>query len=261
MPDYIDNLAIEAAKRVEEGYYKNTSKSRLTNKPKSLREAVLKCTKAPIISEVKFASPSSGVLREYTPPGMIARELVEGGSVGISVLTEPKNFGGKLEFLGEIRSQVGVPILMKDIVLSPLQIEAAYKWGADAILLIQALFDRGYCEGDIQSMIGQAHSFGLEVLLESHSEDEFLRAVKTAADLVGINNRDLKTLTVNLEVTKSILARHRPRGKVAVSESGISTPEDIRYLRECGAQAFLVGTSIMKSNNIREKVAQLVESL
>ncbi|MBS7251855.1 MAG: indole-3-glycerol-phosphate synthase [Candidatus Freyarchaeota archaeon] len=261
MPDYIDSLANEAAKRVEEGYYKNTSKFRLSARPKSLREAVLGCTRAPIISEVKFASPSSGVLREYTSPGMIARDLVKGGSVGVSVLTEPKNFGGKLDFVGEIRSQVSVPILMKDIILSSLQIEAAYRSGADAVLLIQALFDRGYCEEDVQSMIGQAHSFGLEVLLESHSEDEFLRAVKTAADLVGINNRDLKTLTVNLEVTKRILARHRPRGKVVVSESGISTPQDIRYLRECGAQAFLVGTSIMKSNNIREKVAQLVESI
>ncbi len=261
MPDYIDLLAKEAARRVEEGYYKNTPKSRLSARPKSLREAVLGCTRTPIISEIKFASPSSGTLREYTSPRIIAKALEEGGSVGISVLTEPRNFGGKLEFIGEIRSQVSVPILMKDIVLSPVQIEAAYRGGADAVLLIQALFDRGYCEGDAQSMIGQAHSFGLEVLLESHSEEEFLRAVKTSADLVGINNRDLKTLKVNLEVTKQILSKHYPRRKVVVSESGINTPQDIRFLRECGARAFLVGTSIMKSDNIREKVVQLVESI
>lgn len=261
MPDYIDSLANEAAKRVEEGYYNPTSKPKLLARPKSLREAVLRCTRAPIISEIKFASPSSGALREYTSLGIIARALEEGGSVGISVLTEPQNFGGKLEFIGEIRSLVSVPILMKDIVLSPVQIEAAYRSGADAVLLIQALFDRGYCEGSVQSMIRQAHSFGLEVLLESHSEDEFLRAVNSRADLVGINNRDLKTLTVNLEVTKRILARHHPQGKVVVSESGINTPQDIRYLRECGAQAFLVGTSIMKSDNVKEKVMQLVESI
>jgi indole-3-glycerol phosphate synthase len=259
MPDYIDNLAAEAAKRVEEGYYNNIPKFRLSA-GLSLKGAVLRCTRAPIISEIKFVSPSKGVLREYIPPGIIARNLEEGGAVGISVITEPKNFGGKLQFIGEIRSQVSVPILMKDIVLSPVQIEAAYRSGADAILMIQALFDRGYCEGNVQSMIEKAHSFGLEVLLESHSEDEFLRAVKTRADLVGINNRDLRTLMVNLEVTKRILTKHHPKGKVVVSESGINTPEDIRFLRECGAHAFLVGTSIMESKNIRDKVIQLVGS-
>jgi indole-3-glycerol phosphate synthase len=131
----------------------------------------------------------------------------------------------------------------------------------NAILLIQAIFDKGYCEKDAESMIDHSHSKGLEVLLEVHTEGEFLSALKTGADMIGINNRDLKTLEVDLKVTKRILTGHRAQGKVIVSESGINSPSDIRFLRRSGAQAFLVGTAIMKARNVKEKVKELVESL
>lgn len=259
MPDYIDTLAKDAEKSIKEGYYETTTK--VVAPHKSLKEAILKSKKIPIISEIKFASPSKGKLREDTDLREIAKDMAKGGSVGISILTEPKNFKGHIKFIAEARNQVDLPILMKDIILSPKQIESAHRNGANAILLIQALFDRGYCEKDAQSMIEYAHSRNLEVLLEAHTEEEFLSALKTHADLIGINNRDLKTLKVNLEVTKRILTKHNTQGKVTVSESGISTPQDIRFLRNCGAQAFLVGTAIMKSNNIEEKVKELVEAL
>lgn len=259
MPDYIDLLAKDAINSIREGYYKTAAK--IVSQPKSLKEAILKSKKIPIISEIKFASPSKGSIRDNGDLKEIARSMESGGSVGISILTEPKNFKGHIKFITEARKQVKVPILMKDIILSLEQIESAHRNGANAILLIQALFDRGYCENDVQSMIKYAHSRNLEVLLETHTEEEFLAALKTEADLIGINNRDLKTLKVNLEVTKSILAKHSAKGKVVVSESGINTPQDIRFLRNCGAQAFLVGTAIMKSSNIEEKVKELVEAL
>jgi indole-3-glycerol phosphate synthase len=259
MPDYIDVLAKDAAKSIKEGYYETTTQ--VVAPHISLKEAIQKSKKNPIISEIKFASPSKGKIREDSDLGEIAKSMERGGSVGISILTEPKNFKGHIKFLAEARNQVNVPILMKDIILSPEQIEAASRNGANAILLIQALFDRGYCKNDTQSMIEYAHSRNLEVLLEAHTEEEFLSALKTDADLIGINNRDLKTLKVNLEVTKQILTKHDTQGRVTVSESGINTPKDIRFLRNCGAQAFLVGTAIMKSKNIEDKVKELVETL
>ncbi len=258
MPDYIDTLARDAMKSIKEGHYETSAK--VASPPRSLKEAILNARRTPIISEVKFASPSKGTLRENGDLKKIVRDMEEGGTTGISILTEPKHFNGHIKYVTEARGQVDVPILMKDIILSPVQIESASRSGANAILLIQALFDRGYCDLDVQSMIEHAHSKNLEALLEVHTEDEFLTAVKTNADLIGINNRDLKTLQVNLEVTKRILTKHSPGGKVIVSESGINTPQDISFLRNCGAQAFLVGTAIMKASNIRDKVKQLVES-
>ncbi len=260
MPDFLDILAYGAIRSIEEGYYDVTSSSATPSL--SLRESILKCEGSPVISEVKFASPSVGTIRRGRNLRRVVKDMEEGGAVGVSILTEPKYFNGHIDFIAKIRDQVNIPILMKDIVLSRKQIDAASRVGANVVLLIQALFDRGYCEMKMQSMIDYAHFRGLEVLLEIHTEEELLSALRTDADMIGINNRDLKTLKVDLNVTRLLLAKyHDFRGKVIVSESGINTPEDIRFLRRCGAQAFLVGTSIMKASNVRDKVKELVESL
>ena len=149
---------------------------------------------------------------------------------------------------------------MKDIILSPIQIFAASKLGANAILLIQAIFDRGYSEKSLNEMIEGAHQLGLEVLLETHTEEEFRLAIETNADLIGINNRNLGTLKIDLNTTKEILKNNNSYGKVIVSESGIKNPKDLRFLRECGAKAFLIGSSIMLTENIEEKVREFVEA-
>jgi len=128
-------------------------------------------------------------------------------------------------------------------------------------LLIEALFDRGYCERGIDDMIATAHSKGLEVLLETHTAAEFHSAVNTRADLVGINNRNLATLKVDLGVTKKILERNSAEGKVVVSESGVSKPADLRFLRECGAHAFLIGSAVMLASNVEVKVKEFVSAL
>jgi indole-3-glycerol phosphate synthase len=259
MPDLLDALVKDAIKTIKEGYYETSRK--ITHTHLSFRKAILSCRKAAVISEIKFKSPSTGVLRGNRDLRRISREMEEGGAIAISILTEPKHFKGDIRYVAEVREQVKVPILMKDIVLSPLQIEAASKTGADAVLLIQTLFDRGYCEKDVQEMIGDSHSRGLEVLLEVHTRKEFISVMKTEADMMGINNRDLKTLEVDLETTKRLLSPHDAERKVIVSESGINRPEDIRMLRKYGAQAFLVGTTVMKADSIKMKIKELVEAL
>ena len=259
MADFLDMLGRDAKQTVDAGYYRKAKPA--TRSALSLKEAVLKCRRTPIISEIKVASPSYGTLKEKVNVKKVALAMGKGGAVGISVLTEPKHFRGSLEAFTKVRNQVRLPTLMKDIIISKEQIDAAAKMGADAVLLIEPLFKRGYCECSIHSMIHHAHSCNLEVILEAHTKEEFSSALETEADLVGINNRDLKTLEVSLETTRGILEGNNAEEKLIISESGIQTPADIRFLHECGANAFLVGSSIMKAENIEEKVRELVSAL
>jgi indole-3-glycerol phosphate synthase len=225
-----------------------------------LKKAILESNLCPIIAEIKPASPSAGTIRKDVEAEKLAQAMEKGGAVGISVLTEPKHFNGSLDLLAKARKAVKLPILMKDIILNPVQIEAVSNVGADAILLIQALFDRGYCSCDVHEMMAEAHSRKLEVLLETHNEQEFRFAVDSDADVVGINNRNLATLSVNLTVTQQILKRNEKKGKIVVSESGVKTPADIRFLRECGADAFLVGSALMLAGDVEAKVREFVQA-
>jgi len=262
MVDFLDKLAQNAKETIKEGYYEVPKTAKPAGAPRiSLKEAILKCEHAPVIAEIKLASPSLGNIKKNVDVGNLAKAIETGGAVGISVLTEPKFFKGSLDFLAEARKQTKLPILMKDIVLSPLQLDAANRIGANAVLLIEALFERGYCERDVHEMIAYAHSKGLEVLLEAHTEDEFLSALKTDADLIGINNRNLKTLKVDLGVTKKILQTIYPQGRTVVSESGIKKPDDISLLRKCGAHAFLIGSAVMKADDVAKKVEEFVAAL
>jgi len=259
MADFLDVLAQSAKDTINSGYYE-ALKETITSQI-SLKEAILKTKNAPVITEIKVASPSAGTIRKNVNASGIAESMEKGGAVGLSVLTEPKNFNGSLRSLVEARKAVKLPILMKDIILSSVQLEAALKAGANVVLLIEALFDRGYCECSIHEMIARFHSEGLEVLLEAHTAEEFRSAVRTHADLVGINNRDLATLKVDLEVTKRILERNDAEGKIVVSESGINTPADLRFLRDCGAHAFLIGSAVMLADNVEKKVKEFVSAL
>jgi indole-3-glycerol phosphate synthase len=179
-----------------------------------------------------------------------------GGAIGISVLTEPERFGGSLQALAQVKRSVRIPVLMKDIIVDKAQIETAAHIGADVVLLIHsAVTDK------VDELIDFAHYFGLEVLLETHTIGQFKAALATKADLIGINNRDLKTLKVDLNVTARVLAKTRPNGRIVVSESGIETADHVRFLRRCGADAFLVGSSIMLAEDIKQKVRELVMAL
>jgi indole-3-glycerol phosphate synthase len=258
MIDFLETLAMDATKTIDSGYYKTAT---FTKQPKiSLKKAILECKANPVITEIKSASPSLGTIRSQVNSQEIAKAMEKGGAVGISVLTEPKHFNGSLSALIQAREVVKLPLLMKDIIIVVEQIEVAAQIGADAVLLIQGLFDIGCCEMSLDKTMAFAHSRGLEVLLETHSEEEFRLAIETKADLVGINNRNLGTLKIDLNTTKEILKRNSSCGKIVVSESGIKTSEDLRFLRECGAKAFLIGSSIMLTENIEEKVKEFVEA-
>ena len=256
MADFLDTLAKTAKKTINSSFYEEIPQSKRIHV--SLKQKIIEEKRAPIIAEIKSASPSAGIIRKEFNPKKIAKSMENGGAVAISVLTEPKYFRGSLNFLATTRNAVKIPILMKDIILNPLQLEAASKIGANVVLFIQALFDRGYCKLSLDKMINIAHSKGLEVLLESHNEKEFSNALDSSADLIGINNRDLSSLKVNLNVTKKILKNFNSKDKIVVSESGMNTPTDVSFLHKCGANAFLIGSSIMKSNNIEEKVKEFV---
>ena len=213
---------------------------------------------ATLLTEVKFSSPSLGKIRTLSDPARIAEQMIAGGSRALSVLTQPHLFNGSPEYFMKVRQAVDVPLLMKDITIDRVQIDAGKKIGADFVLLIQSLFDKGFLK-EIDEFIDYSHKNGLDVLLEVHTKEEFENALKTDADLIGINNRNLDTLEIDLKTTENIL-KDFDRSRPIISESGIETPDDINYLKKCGADAFLVGSSIMKSNNIQEQVKKLVNA-
>jgi indole-3-glycerol phosphate synthase len=256
MLDFLDTLAMDAALTVDNGYYQ-TNKVLRPSKI-NLKKAIQQCKTNAVISEVKASSPSVGTIRTGFSPKGIAKAMEQAGAVGISVLTEPKHFNGSLNNLAEVRQATKLPILMKDIIIVPQQIDVGTSLGANAVLLIQALFDKNYCEMSVDKMIAYAHTKGLEVLLETHTLEQFKKAIETDADLIGVNNRNLSTLKIDLNTTKEILRKQPKAGKMVISESGIKTQMDLQFLRDSGADAFLIGSSIMSNENVELKVKEFV---
>jgi indole-3-glycerol phosphate synthase len=213
---------------------------------------------ATLLTEIKFSSPSLGKIRVPSDPVGIAKKMISGGSKALSILTQPHLFHGSPQYFMKVRQAVNVPLLMKDIMIEKIQIDTAEKIGADYILLIQSLFDQEYLK-EIDEFVGYAHKKDLQVLLEVHTKEEFDNALKTDADLIGINNRNLDTLEIDLKTTETVL-KGFDKSRPILTESGIETAEDIQYLKKCGADAFLIGSSIMKSNDIEDQVKKLVSA-
>lgn len=256
--NFLDFLAANAYMSISEGYYDIDTE--IKSSTHDLKQSIRQCSKNAIIAEVKFASPSQGIIHTKENAVSAAKAMYRGGAVGLSVLTEPKQFLGSLDNFMKVREAVDLPLLMKDIIVSKKQLDVAPKIGADVVLLIQSLFDMGRCKSTLDEMITYAHSKNLQVLLEVHDKEEFEKAIQSKADLVGINNRNLETFTVDISTTKTILESRDKNDKIIVSESGINTAEDVRLLSKAGANAFLVGTSVMKNKNITSKVKELVEA-
>jgi len=211
-----------------------------SRKPKDFRQA-LKDPGVQVIAEVKKASPSKGVIRADFDPVQIAKSYQENGAACLSVLTEEKYFQGSIDYLKAIREVVDLPILRKDFMVDPRQVRETYDMGADALLLIVASLD--------DQMLGElyqlAKSFGLTVLVEVHDLPELQRALELGADLIGINNRNLKTFKTDLG-TSFTLKEVIPDSVVAVSESGISEFDQVVSLGEAGFEGILVGESLMR---------------
>lgn len=211
-----------------------------------------------LIAEVKKASPSAGVIRPDFDPVAIAREYEAAGATCLSVLTDERFFQGSLRFLRDIRGAVGLPLLRKDFIIDERQILEAVEWGADAILLIVAILD----DARLRGLHELATRAGLSVLVEVHDEAELDRALAVGAPLIGVNNRNLKTFTVDLATTERLAARLRahPAGRdvLLVAESGIHSRGDVARLERCGAGAILVGESLMRQRDLGEKARELL---
>jgi indole-3-glycerol phosphate synthase len=212
-----------------------------------------------LIAEVKKASPSAGVICRDFDPVRIAKEYEAAGASCLSVLTDEKFFQGALDHLRQIRAAVKLPLLRKDFMIDERQILEAIEWGADAILLIVAILD----DARLQRFHTLATEAGLAVLVEVHDEAELKRALKIKPQLIGVNNRNLKTFKVDLATTERLAARifstlNPQPSTLLVAESGIHTRADVRRLEHCGAKAILVGESLVRDGNIQSKVRELI---
>jgi len=253
----LEKLVSNSKKAIDDGVYdinETLSKSEI-----DLEKAIIQSQHAPLITEVKFSSPALGNIRKMSDPIDIALKMVGGGATALSVLTQPYLFHGSPEFFMKIRNAVKIPMLMKDITIDKIQIDAAKNMGADYFLLIQSLFDKKMVP-DMEELIDYGHKNGVKVIVEAHTMKEFENACNTNADIIGINNRNLETLKIDLNTTKDILDKSN-YSKIIISESGIKSQEDIRFLHKCGADGYLVGSSIMKTDDIQQTVQNLVNAI
>ncbi len=218
---------------------------------RSLARAISRAPGNAIIAELKFASPSRGRIRTPDSPGGIARDLAGAGCCALSVVTEPEFFGGSPEILVRARQAVGVPVLRKDFIIDPLQLVETRALGADAILLIASILGER-----LPLFVARARHLGIEPLVEVRSREEGHAAIVAGAGLVGINNRDLRTLETDLATTLAIGPDLKGQGRQIISESGIRTPDHVRALRHA-CDAFLVGSSLMAA----EQPAKALEAL
>ncbi len=195
-----------------------------------------------LLCEVKRASPSRGTLNESFDPVALARTYAAGGAAAISLVTEPDHFRGELEWLDRMRPEVSVPLLLKDFIVDAYQILDAAVRGADGVLLIAALLS----DTELQRWIGEAKLLGVDPLVEVHTEEELLIALRGGATLVGINHRDLRTFELDLSLSERLLPRVPPM-VTAVAESGIANPADLERLRRTRCDAVLMGEVLMTS--------------
>ncbi len=211
-------------------------------RPGVFREALRRSDRINVIAECKRRSPSRGVLREDYDPAAIARAYEAAGAAAVSVLTEPTFFDGSLDHLRQVRQASQIPVLRKDFIVDAYQIYEARAAGADAVLLIAA----AVTEGELCALHACAIDAGLDVLVEVHDVSELGPALAAGAEIIGVNNRDLRTLTLSIETSRLVIERI-PSGVVAVAESGLRSAGDIMECRRAGYSAFLVGEHLMTS--------------
>ncbi|MBW2267529.1 MAG: indole-3-glycerol phosphate synthase TrpC [Deltaproteobacteria bacterium] len=247
---------VAAAKRVLEPDAMARRAEESVAAPRGFRAALASGEPPRVIAEIKRRSPSKGEIRPSFEPVECARAYLDGGAAAISVLTDEHYFGGHLDYLEKVRSAVPLPLLRKDFVVDAYQIDEARARGADAVLLIVAAFVGVDRVERLAALRSRAAALGLDALVEVHDEAEFDVALASGADLVGVNNRDLRSFEVDLAVTERVAAR-APAGILLVAESGIATAEDVARLEACGAGAFLIGESLMRESDVAAALCRL----
>lgn len=208
-----------------------------------------------LIAEIKKASPSAGVIRKDFNVETIAKIYADHKAAAISVLTEDKYFLGKPEDVQAVTKCVNLPVLTKDFIVSDGQIYEAKVNGAAAVLLIVAILG----DSELKGLLNIAHEFGLDCLVEVHDEKELDRAMKAGAQIIGVNNRDLRTLDVSMKTGERLVPRI-PKDRVIVAESGIRTNDDVRRLKDLGAHAVLIGEAFMRAVDIGRKIDEVMRN-
>ena len=257
MHDKLKEILTEKHKEVSKLKKKGVSTSKVDDMPpvRDFKGAISEPGKINLIAEIKFASPSAGVIRKKTDPLEIGRIYEDAGAGAISFLTDAPFFGGDLGQLPFLKKALHLPILRKDFIIDEIQIKESFVFGADAILLIVRILEHR----QLKDLLAMSREYGLAALTEVHSRDDLDIAIDCGARIIGINNRDLDTFDVDLNTTLK-LAPFIPDTCVAVSESGINEADDINLLKKHNIQAVLVGSSIMKSSDIEAKTRELVDA-
>jgi indole-3-glycerol phosphate synthase len=246
-------LEIVAAKKA---YYVNLIKNM---KPTGQRryevfkKAISKKGQINLIAEIKKASPSAGLIREDFNATKIAGIYVKNNAAAISVLTEDKYFLGKFSYLAQVSENASVPVLMKDFIVHEYQIYEGLFYGASAVLLIVAMLS----DKQLKDLMKVAHSLGLDCLVEAHDGTEVKRAVSAGAEIIGVNNRNLQSLKVDLNNCLDLIPQI-PKGIIIVAESGLKTHEDVGRVEEAGAHAVLIGETFMRSPDIGAKIKEVM---
>ncbi len=243
-----------AAAKVRESASDLAARARTTSEtPRGFRDALESGERPRVIAELKRRSPSKGEIRPDFDPLACASAYAKGGAAAMSVLTDEQFFGGSLAILEAVRRNVSVPLLRKDFLIDPYQIDEARAAGADAVLLIVRALEPTV----LAELRAQAEELGLDVLVEVHDEVELDTALEAGADLIGINNRDLHTFKTDLAVCEALAPRVAAAGAVVVGESGIFTYADIERLEAAGAHAVLVGEALMRQDDVAQALREL----
>jgi indole-3-glycerol phosphate synthase len=232
-----------------------TSQIEETQPPKDFFKALESSGSVRIIAEVKCASPSKGVFRKDFDPADIARGYSEGGASAISILTDRQFFKGDLIHLRTVRKAVEIPLLRKDFIIDPYQIYEARVYGADAVLLIASVLEIDR----LAVLLDLTHSLGMNAIVEVHDERDLEKALVVESRIIGINNRDLRTFDVSLE-TSIRLSKLVSKEKIVIAESGISSSEDIKRLKQEGIYVFLIGETFMKAESPGKELANLLST-
>ena len=240
----------------KKSYYENLKKNMRSSglrRYEVFKKAISKPGQINLIAEIKKASPSAGLIREDFNASKIAATYIKNNAAAISVLTEEKYFLGKFAYLAKVSENCQVPVLMKDFIVHEYQIYEGLFYGASAVLLIVAMLEQEH----LQELMRLAHTLGLDCLVEVHDQAELDRAVLADAQIIGVNNRNLQTLKVDVNNCLSLIPRI-PKGTVIVAESGLKTHEDIKRVQEAGAHAVLMGEVFMRSPDIGAKIKEVM---
>jgi indole-3-glycerol phosphate synthase len=223
--------------------------------PRDFKAAISAPGRINLIAEIKFASPSAGRIRAKCEPDLIGKIYEDAGAAAISLLTDKRFFQGDLNHLPNLKKTVALPVVRKDFIIDEVQVCEALLYGADAILLIARILSRAR----LSDLISACRELGMSPLTEVHDRDDLEKAIECGAEIIGINNRDLDSFTVDVRTTFE-LAPLVPEDRIVISESGLATQADIRSLRNTGVRAVLVGSALMRNDDLAGKTTELVQA-